>query len=393
MSAWLAGGSLVSIACLSGTAVVSARALGPDGRGQLAVEIVYAGLVLSLLGSGLGLAGRTRLAHPDEPLRLPVFAGLAVSGALVHAIVCGIGGLLVLRVANVQLGWRAAGVLFSYALVAYLAAMSLQSLLAYNLVREQSIVDPIGSAVALASSGVVAARGLDQKEYFLLALTLGAAVQVLLTVRLLRRHGHVIGLERDDREWRALTSRAARGGVHSLTQGVAYRADRYFISLLIRPSAAGIYSVAASVTEVIRLGPWAVGQVLLQRFVSRDPSVAEQRLRVWTMAVTGAIGIVIIAVAGVIVPFVFGEDYREAVTPLRILVVGEVMLASYAIDTSRIVASGSFGVAARISASGAAAVVVLDVALIPTVGITGAAIASVIGYTVMAMAASRVTVR
>jgi O-antigen/teichoic acid export membrane protein len=84
----------------------------------------------------------------------------------------------------------------------------------------------------------------------------------------------------------------------------------------------------------------------------------------------------------VLAPFVvqiaFGPEYVGAVTPLRILLLGEAGIAIFYLDGACLAGTNRLRSLASAAVIGLAVVTVLDVALIPHFGLEGAAWASVV---------------
>jgi FkbM family methyltransferase len=161
--------------------------------------------------------------------------------------------------------------------------------------------------------------------------------------------------------------------------------DQLVLSQTVPAADLGRYAIAVSLTLVPIPLVSAIGYVAFPRLAAqRTPN--ETTLRVQRFAVLGSAGLTaamlvpLAVVAYWMVPFVFGPAYRGAVPLLWILTPGSVFLACGGVvsDVLRgrnrpIVVAWSQGLAAVFT-------VVLLIALLPLVGVYGAAIASTISY-------------
>jgi O-antigen/teichoic acid export membrane protein len=86
---------------------------------------------------------------------------------------------------------------------------------------------------------------------------------------------------------------------------------------------------------------------------------------------------------------VFGQEFRSAVLPLLILLVAEVAIASFHLDSACLAGSARLRAAAGAALVGLTVVVLGDLLLIPRFGLQGAAWASVLAYSAMALRARR----
>jgi O-antigen/teichoic acid export membrane protein len=100
----------------------------------------------------------------------------------------------------------------------------------------------------------------------------------------------------------------------------------------------------------------------------------------------------IFAIAPFAIDLLVGPKFAGAIMPLRILLVGAVLLSSYQLDAYSLAAHGRIGLAGGATLVGFVVVLVSDLLLIPAYGIVGAAWASVGAYGAMAVLA-RILVR
>jgi O-antigen/teichoic acid export membrane protein len=147
----------------------------------------------------------------------------------------------------------------------------------------------------------------------------------------------------------------------------------------------GVYSIAATGTELVWLAPTALSQVLFHRFATRsiDLSIAT-RARILSLVIALLTALTMFLVAPYAIDLLVGARFADAVSPLRILLIAAVFFASYQLDAYALAAQGRIGPAASATLVGFAVVLTADLMLIPMYGIIGAAWASVIAYGLMA---------
>jgi O-antigen/teichoic acid export membrane protein len=161
--------------------------------------------------------------------------------------------------------------------------------------------------------------------------------------------------------------------------------DQLVLSLTGSPANLGRYSIAVSITLLPAPLVSAIGYVLLPRLAARDvPSAAIRKLHRNAVLVSAGLATVILVplalAATWLVPFVFGAGFAGAVPLVWILTPGGIFLSC-----GQVVANLLRGHGRQISvawAEGVAVVatLVLLAALLPVVGVTGAAIASTVPY-------------
>jgi len=172
--------------------------------------------------------------------------------------------------------------------------------------------------------------------------------------------------------------------VGSLVGMANLRLDLYLVVYFLGASAAGLYSVAATISIVLLYLPYAMGIALLPRFSSATPEESyELTSRACRMALLWGVGcaVILVAVGGVFIRAVYGSAFSSSVRAMIILLPGTVLYGlSY-------ITSAYFTGFAERPAINAALVAVslvvgigLDLVLIPSFGIAGASLASSVAY-------------
>lgn len=176
-----------------------------------------------------------------------------------------------------------------------------------------------------------------------------------------------------------------KGYVYNAFNVVNFRFDVLILGAFAPAAVVGYYSVAVSVAEGITYLPKGLTNVILTR-VSSDGTHGVAIFQVLsTLLLASALAIAI--VSPVVVPAVFSEEFGRSVLPLQILLPG-----TYLLSLGIVAAYTLFGLDRGGSASLAAAIcagltLALDIALIPTLGIVGAALASSVAYSAFGVVA------
>jgi O-antigen/teichoic acid export membrane protein len=308
-------GAKVAIVVLNVAAtVIVARALGPAGRGAVAVAFSLT-LLLIQFGS-LGLQSANAYFAAREPAQISriltntLWAVVGV-GLLLAIIALGIEaifpaavrGLDSLEIAVVAVGLPAA-----------LATQLFQSILlaegrmvAYNGVElgmNVAMVVGLGVALLAFSGGVLAA----------IAVLVGTNVAGALVFLLMLRH-HRPGFRKLD--WallRAMLHYGVRLYIAALLAYVVVRANLIFVNSYLGGVAAGEFSIAVAVGEGIRLLPAVVALNLFPRVARGDPSGDTAAVFRSLALVYGVLCAVTIPFAGPVIRLLYGRDFSEAAT-------------------------------------------------------------------------------
>jgi stage V sporulation protein B len=178
-----------------------------------------------------------------------------------------------------------------------------------------------------------------------------------------------------------------RGQAGNILQFLNLRLDLLLVPVLLQLSSAGLYVVAVRVSEVLTQVASSAGSLIFPAVAGgTDPGateLTERTVRV-SLLVVAVAAVALIALADPLLAVAFGAAYESGATTLRILAV-----AMLPLSLSRILAGdlkgrgrpGSVSVAMLVAV---AATLVLDVVLIPRLGITGAGLASLVAYSASA---------
>ncbi len=369
------------------TSIVVARTLGKAGLGAYSLFFLSAALTHQIVGLGMGNAAIYMLGRRVFTLRQVVTAGQVMAGiaALVAALLAVVGVPVVgdaLRQRDVP-AWAfllAVPAMMNYRFLGFVLQGS-GRFVAMSLV---TLIDPLVfllmllAALAMADPGVGGAIWLRSAE-----LAFGAAVALAFVGV---RHVDVVRLFRPERDVIARMVRfGAQGELGNLLQLANYRLDAYLVALFVGQAGVGLYAVAVGLSEGIWFIANSVAAVLVTQLTASDADDAAERTPVvlrhtLLLSAIGAAGLA--AAAPVFVRLLYGGAFSPAVVPLLWLLPGTVALAGSKVLTAYVFSQGRPLVNTLITAAAVVVTVALDLALIPVLGVTGAAIASSAAYSV-----------
>lgn len=385
-------GTLVTRILQVGLAMVAsfviARLLGPTGRGAyvtltLLPGTLYAfgtfGIPASLTvysGRGAGLRSLERRA---------VLLGLSLSALLIAAALVALPLLSgsVLQTAPASLvPWVLAAIPFQL-------TGSFMGNILYGRQRIQgynTIAVAQSAAILVLVVALVAGAGLGLFGAVLayLATTIGGAAAVALELRRAIRD--------DDASGEPASTREVFGyGLRTYPAAVAgffnYRADIYLLNwLLASARSTGLYSLSVTFAELLFYVPDSVAAVFMPRVAAAknggsDGSPAEvARL---TLLITAAAALLLLPGTALLIA-VFLPAFGDSFPPLVILLPGVVSLSLVKVLTGYLLGRGHPRPTVVASVTSLVVNLGLNLVLIPTVGITGAAFASLVSYTLNA---------
>ena len=379
----LAGTAYLATATGLVTGPIMARVLGPSGRGEVAAGLMISGLATGVLSLGMSFAASYETAKrpPEDRARLlgsgiryvawvtPLALLAAILGAGVglsdyeDSTRVIIGVLIAMSPIDVYLGILA-GVFRGSGSLQPLGVIQLIPRL-INLV----VVGGLAAAGALTVSTVLAGG---------IATTVLTATYGCVAMGIRPRGSLPLG---------PLLRFASRGFVGSFGETISLRADQVVIAIALPSSQLGFYAVATTVAQVPRGLARALSARAFGDTAALDSAEALERVgRFGRISSVLSLGTIVV-VAGVapLVPVVFGEDFRDAIPPLLLLVPGAAGLVWSQAMSGQLAGLGRPGLMSLSRLPGFVVTIVGLPIVIPLWEIRGAATLSSLAYVTQAV--------
>lgn len=363
--------------------VLLARTVGPTVRGEYAAIMAWFGIVLIV--GGMGQPAAVCFYVSRDPMRAREYVATSRVMMLATGTVALIGGMLLAPVLSrgdpeVADGYRIA---FGASIAAFVGASygySLQArdLRRWNLIR---VSQPVLSIVGMATLWPLHLLTLRNA---LLVLAGTMLLQLMWAYRSCRQTGLAPG-----RPHRSLARPLSTYGIAQIAAQTPAALNGYLDQLVLSqivPSAdLGRYAIAVSLTCLPIPLVSAIGNVGFPKLAAQVVATAATR-RLQMIAILASAGLA----AGMLVPFalvaywvvplVFGEAYRGAVPLVWILTPGAIFLACGQVVGDLLRGRNHPSIVAWAEGLAAVFTVALLIALLPVVGVAGAAIASTVSY-------------
>jgi O-antigen/teichoic acid export membrane protein len=367
---------ILGAGCAAGIGILTARLLGPAGKGLYALPGVEAGLVVSAF-SGLGSALSYFLLNrsPSRAILVPAFwtAGLfLLAGAIAIVPIALFSGQ----------HWA---LLPALASLPASAAVSLASGYAVGIKRVRYSTS-VNVAVTLVTLALMAAGlFLVARSYvvaiavWILANTLVGIIAVAAVVV------HARTLKGNEPVGTGEFARfSAKIGMANLVSLLNYRADLYIVALLTSPAALGMYTVAVSAAESLLVPTQVTALVTSPHIGSLEPhdaALLTARCVRNNVLIAFVVCGLLFALAHPIVQLLYGAAFLPMVLALQILLIG-VFAMSLGSPMSSYFTLKLGRPEVPLWLAGASAVVCIGTsfALVPHIGIYGAAIGSSVAY-------------
>lgn len=366
-----------------GSVLMTARALGPSERGQLALLLAIS-MISSQLG-GLAVEEANTNIAAQEPSSRRGLATNSIVFAGVFGAICALIIVLVFAVApsadgdtsNVMQG-LAIGTVPVLMLQMYLAYLA-RADYAFRIIN---ITWLMGPGITMVGNAILWAAGeLSVTAAFGCWIFAHLAACSVLAWHIVRRS---VGFGRPDPPLARRTLRfALKAYVGRALLVGNYRVDQWILAGIAGPRELGLYSVAVAWAEVLFYVPTVLMAVQRPYLVRASPADAARQS---AMAFRVGILCTIPAVAGMIIaaPFLcgtlFGEEFSGAVDDLRLLAFGAFGVVALQQLGDALIAKGEPMRASIAMGVAFVTTISLDVLLIPALGGNGAALASTLAY-------------
>lgn len=357
--------------------------LQPEGRGAYAAVIAWSGTLCTIGGLGLGAALCYFVATGDRRDDMLRTAQWLLLGLSFGAMLVGLAVTRFLAGDNDDL--RLAYLIAFLSLPILFLSGTWVSALQGADIRRWAIVRVVQPLAYLALLAVL--YGLDSLTvpWVITAVIASALAQAIFSYRswkqvAARRGGY------DSRLARPLTGYGLRALASQAPFVLNSRVDQLVLSVAVPLSDLGLYAVAVSLTLLVFPFASAFGYAAFPLIARQSRADARAAHATWRQATVGSLvigGIGAVAVAAltpVAIPMVLGESYEGVEVLVYILAPGAVLLGLNQVLGDVLRGYDQALLVARAEGTAAVLTLVLLAALIPTLGVVGAAISSTCSY-------------
>lgn len=369
------GAEFVVLALNLLTGLVTARLLGPEGRGVFAAVTLWQQLIASVGVAGLQTAV---IYHSRRPgLDRGDVAGVAAVAAMVSTSALALLAALIIPPMMADYpAWAVTATLLCLG-VAHFNALhmimkqSFAAAGAYRLFNFASVLSPLLFLVLL---GVGAARGLTPAVAVAgLALTAAVALLWLLPAwwRVVRPR-----LGRLRETWAAMRGYTARAAGSDAVNALSGYVDRLVLIPLVAGEALGLYVVAFSFSRLLLALRPAVDAVVFPSMADRAPAemkrLHDRAFRVALAAMVGAV-VALLVVDEILLTLLYGEAFAAAAPLFRVLALEAALTLLGGITMRYLLARGLPSLVSGVQLGGLVLSTALVLGLVPRFGVEGAA--------------------
>lgn len=343
--------NILVMALNMGTGIIMARYLGPHGRGELAMATRWAILFAGL--STIGLPGAMiYLGKNMRDKQRELFGAFLLTGGVVGLVALAACQALLLAVMSGEsdgmlLLSRLALLALPFAVMTDGLIGTLQSLNSFRKVLVLRLLSPVGTLLALAA--LIAAGSVQVLNIIVLNLVWSLMTFIITLYWIFRqlkpRFVQVLA------HARLLLQYGVKIYASSLVQVFGGSFDQILLSLTLSAYALGIYTVASSVGGILPSILFGALNVFLTPRLM-DVSGESRRREVSRIHSLFFYGTLAVSAAGafafpVVLPFVYGKEFSEAVVMGVILLLSSPLKLGYSILLNFFAAEGKFSILSK----------------------------------------------
>jgi len=197
-----------------------------------------------------------------------------------------------------------------------------------------------------------------------------------------------IGIQANSRIIKDLVWFGLKSHIGTMVRFLNYRLDMFLLNLFLTAASVGIYSISVLIAELIWFVPGAFSRVLFPKIASSDTETANQftpQVCRTTLFMTVCLSCVLFFISRPLILIVFGKQFLPSLVPLQILLPGIIALSIAKILESDLVGRGKPLYPTYTATISLVVTIVLNLLLIPRLGVSGAALASTLSYATSAI--------
>ncbi len=374
-------GSKILMFCISlAVGVLIARALGPAGRGQYALYITLTLLGMVLSKSGVEVAGMYYISNQKDDIR--EISGTCLSTGIILSIFISAILYAYLKLTNTTLfpGFMEFGIYCTVIAIpcmllriyARLLLMGRRYVIRFNLLNWFNQIFMLVGAIIVLYIGA----------------TVNKMIFVHVTALLLNALAAMILLERADMltlhfKWRVFKKLIRYGfptAVGNTCKNLVLKVDILILGYFVSDASIGFYSIAVGLSEKLFLLPESLQGLIIHWVASEKDKhsfIKKVYRNIFYILLAGSV--VLVLLSGKLIHLLY-PGFEPAIPVTYILIPATLMFSLYTIMSGYILGSAGTKQHMFFNVSALSMNILLNIILIPQMGITGAALATLTSY-------------
>lgn len=371
--------------------IIIARTLGPKGKGIYSLSILFPSLLVTLTNFGITAATIFNIGKKKYS-SIKIFGNniiftifISTFAILVGLMIIFLGGSKLF--AGVERGY----LILSLFLIPFTLFFNFIShiLLGLQKIKKYNIIEFLQTFSFFILIVILLIRSRLNIKAIIVAYILSFVLAGISLFFFTIKETKGITLKFDKEYFKNAFSFGVKIHLASIFSFLHYRIDMWLVNFFLNPIATGLYSVAVGLAEGILLFSQAVATVHFPKVASEEnqkslkeftPRVCRNVLFITLLLIT----VLYISASRLIILF-YSQKFLNSIYPFRVLLIGLLTITGWRILANDLTARGKPLLNTYITGISVALNIILNIILIPQLGIVGAAWASTVSYTFMFM--------
>lgn len=332
------GTGIAGQASLLITGIIAARLLGVEDRGNLALLYLLVIVTSQIVALGVPLAVTFELASGASTAPGVVRVSFRLCSFQVAAGTLLNAGLLLLLLENPSVDVKVAAAISvlncGATIVLQYSLAVLQGLRRFTPFNAFRVLPQVGYALLAAVAVIISANSVTAITIAWTSATVVAALGSFVTMRRVV-HGLPPGPSEEGEpsapQPGRLLSFGARALLGSSSPVETFRVDQAIVGLVLSPVALGLYVTAVSLTNLPKFLAQSLGMVAFPQVAAQSDQRRARRL-MWRFvmvgfAVSGVATVALELAVPWLLPFFFGDEFRDAIPLAQILLAGALLVS------------------------------------------------------------------
>ncbi len=369
------------------SSIVSARLLGPEGKGIFTVAVAIAGLIVQFGNLGIHSANTYYLSK-DQSI-LPRVVGNSVAVVVMVSVISSGVFLLLKFFPNLStLHGFTLMLVFAYIPIQLYNMYQQNYFIALDKIKKYSIIEML-SGIAYPILLIVTAFFRNWSISANLALVLSILASVLvLGVGAFMLKGELKGKIRIDKTlFRNMLPFGLKSYISCLLSYLVLRADIFMIDFFLSNTENGLYSLAVNLADIVNIIAVSVSMLLFPKLSGMKEEGSKRKFINKTLKYMAIIMLLLVVCATIFSEFaiiwLYGKDYERSIPVFRTLIPGIFFWALSSLLFNFFASENMIGINVKASLAGLFVNIAANIILINKMGIVGVALASTASYIVI----------
>ncbi|WP_282173976.1 flippase [Cytobacillus firmus] len=368
--------------------IIIARSLGPEGNGLYQLIVLLPTTLMTLLNLGVGTSSVYYVGQKKYDIKDIIKTNTA-SGAVLSLVAVIIGLIGVMFFSDNFFEGVPPNYLYFILLIMPLLMLNdfylviFQGVQDFKSFNSLALLRQLAALITLVLFIFVLKIGLFGT---VIAFIAGVVTQFIVTLILLNKNlkTNLFSGSFSKAYFKESFSFGFKAHFSNVLSFINYRADIYLISMFLNPAAVGLYGVAVSIAERLWIVSQSISSVLYPAISSSSDVDSKNKL---TSVISRNVlffsiiaGIVFYFASDLIFRLLFGEAYADSSDILKMLLPGIILFSVDRILSNDLAGRGKPELNMYTSIFTVASNIILNILLIPKIGIAGAAVSTSVTY-------------